>query len=197
MVFVQSRHRSSEWPKYLAIALICALVSIDGISSAMADSGKSGEQFALVDKHKHNEGHDEDSGMVMKSDSVAARLGGYHGILGFLHNFAVPALLADAEVASFFGNLTTTPDDIEQCLAMLLDHDLGGSSRKNGAVLESGHQCRSSMSKIHRGRNIPDETITRFITIVGEQAALVGVSSDDIAVIAKALERYRGGTRNK
>ncbi len=197
MINVPSKHHSSEWINYLAIALICALVSIDGISSALAESGRSGGHYASVDSAQHRGGQDEDSGMVMKSDSVAARLGGYHGILGFLHNFAVPALLADAEVASFFGNLTMTPEDIEQCLAMLLDHDLGGSSKKNGAVLDSGHQCRSSMSKIHRGRNIPDETITKFIHIVREQAALVGVSAADIAVIAKVLERYRGGTRNK
>lgn len=114
-----------------------------------------------------------------------------------MHDFAVPALLADAEIASFFGNLTTSPNDIEQCLAMLLDHDLGGSSRKSGAVLESGHQCRSSMSKIHRGRNIPDQTFTKFINIVGTQATLAGVNEADIAVIAKVLERYRGGVRNK
>jgi hypothetical protein len=55
----------------------------------------------------------DDSGMFMKSDTVASRLGGYPGILAFLHNFAVPALLADAEVSSFFGNLSETPDDIE------------------------------------------------------------------------------------
>lgn len=196
MIFVQAKQHSSEWIKYLAVALICALVAIDGMSFAFADPGKSGGQYVIAD-NKGDSDEDYTITMVMKSESVAARLGGYHGILGFLHNFAVPALLADAEVASFFGNLTTTPDDIEQCLAMLLDHDLGGSSKKNGAVLESGHRCRSSMSKIHRGRNIPDETVTKFISIVGEQAALVGVSAADVAAIAKVLERYRGGTRNK
>ncbi len=194
MILVQAKQHTSEWIKYLAVALICALVAIDGMSSAFADPGKSGGQHVIADNKWDS---DDDSTMVMKSDSVAARLGGYHGILGFLHNFAVPALLADAEVASFFGNLTTTPDDIEQCLAMLLDHDLGGSSKKNGAILESGHRCRSSMSKIHRGRNIPDETITKFITIVGEQALLAGVGAADVAAVAKVLERYRGGTRNK
>ena len=39
---------------------------------------------------------------------------------------------------------------------MLLDHDLGGSSAHFGAVVTDGHQCRSSMSNIHRGLNIPD-----------------------------------------
>jgi hypothetical protein len=139
----------------------------------------------------------EDSDLVMKSDTVAARLGGFPGILAFLHNFAVPALLVDAEVASFFGNLTETPDEIEQCLAMLLDHDLGGSSPHNGAVLDTGHQCRSSMSNIHRGRNIPDATVTKFINIVGQQAALAGIAQADIQAVAKVLERYRGGVRNK
>lgn len=197
MVFVQSRHRSSEWVKYLAIALICALVSIDGISSAMAESGKTIRHQTESDENKHKEDGEADPRFVLGSDTVAARLGGYHGILAFLHNFAVPALLSDSEIASFFGNLTTTPDDIERCLAMMLDHDLGGSSRHSGVVLESGHQCRSSMAKIHRGRNIPDEAITKFIHIVGEQAKLAGVSQSDIKAIAKVLERSRGGTRNK
>jgi hypothetical protein len=139
----------------------------------------------------------EDTDMVLKSETVAARLGGYPGILAFLHNFAVPALLADAEVASFFGNLSETPDDIEQCLAMLLDHDLGGSAPHNGAVLDSGHKCRSSMSNIHRGRHIPNSTVTKFINIVGEQARIAGVSDPDIQAVAKVLGRYRGGVRNK
>lgn len=37
MVFVQSKHHVAEWVKYLAIALMCGLVAIDGISSALAD----------------------------------------------------------------------------------------------------------------------------------------------------------------
>jgi hypothetical protein len=160
--------------KQLAVVAICGLALF------------SGENWAK-----------EDSDMVMKSDTVAARLGGFPGILAFLHNFAVPALLADAEVASFFGNLTETPEEIEQCLAMLLDHDLGGSSPHNGAVLDTGHQCRSSMSNIHRDRHIPDQTVTKFISIVGQQAASVGVSQADIEAVAKVLERYRGGVRNK
>ena len=129
--------------------------------------------------------------------SVAARLGGFPGILGFLHNFVVPAELADPEIAPFFARLTETPGDIEICLAMLLDHDLGGSSPHNGAITPTGHQCRSSMSNIHRGLNIPDRIVDKFIAIAGEQAALVGVADSDIAAVAKALESYRGGVRNK
>lgn len=45
------------------------------------------------------------------------------------------------------------------------------------------------MAVIHKGRNIPDSAITKFIKIVGEQAALAGVSADDIRVIAKVLEQ--------
>ncbi len=197
MIIKQSNQDTSSWAKYLLIALICGLVAVDGMNSAFADSGKSIEQQTAVNENKHREDGEADLRLVIESDTVAARLGGYHGILAFLHNFAVPALLADSEIASFFGNLTTTPDDIERCLAMMLDHDLGGSSRHGGAVLESGHRCRSSMAKIHRGRNIPDQAITKFIDIVGEQAALAGVNQADIKAIAKVLERNRGGIRNK
>ena len=131
------------------------------------------------------------------NNGAAARLGGFPGILAFLENFAVPALLSDPEIASFFTNLTETPDDIEQCLAMLLDHDLGGSSPHNGAILKDGHQCRSSMSNIHRGLNIPDRVVDKFIAIVGQTAAQVGVATSDIQAVADVLDRYRGGVRNK
>jgi len=53
------------------------------------------------------------------------------------------------------------------------------------------------MPKIHKGRNIPDRTITKFIQIIGEQAELAGVSQADITAIAKVLEQSRGGVRNK
>jgi len=129
--------------------------------------------------------------------SVAARLGGEPGILAFLEGFAVPALLADPEIAAFFTNLTESPSDIEECLARLLDHDLGGSSPHFGAVLKDGHQCRSSMTNIHRGLNIPDRIVDKFIGIVGQQAAMVGVADSDIAEVAKELNKYRGGVRNK
>jgi len=80
---------------------------------------------------------------------------------------------------------------------MLLDHDLGGSSAHFGAVVTDGHQCRSSMSNIHRGLNIPDSIVDRFIGIVGEQAKMAGVSAADVGAVAKVLDRYRGGVRNK
>jgi hypothetical protein len=132
------------------------------------------------------------------NQSVAARLGGFQGIFRFLDEFVVPAELADPEIAPFFARLTETPGDIETCLALLLDHDLGGSSPHNGAIVPAtGHQCRSSMTNIHRGLNIPDRIVDKFIAIVGEQAALVGVADSDIAEVAKVLERYRGGVRNK
>ena len=46
-----------------------------------------------------------------------------------------------------------------------------------GAILADGHQCRSSMTNIHRGFRIPDNVIDRFIAIVGEQAAIAGVAA--------------------
>jgi hypothetical protein len=129
--------------------------------------------------------------------TVSARLGGFDGILAFLESSVVPAELADPEIASFFTHLTETPGDIEQCLARLLDHDLGGNSPHFGAVLADGHQCRSSMSNIHRGLEIPDRIVTKFIMIVGQQAALAGVAPADIQEVADVLDSYRGGVRNK
>ncbi|MCG7757681.1 MAG: hypothetical protein LZF63_13610 [Nitrosomonas sp.] len=191
MMFAQSRQFSPEWLKYLAIALICALVAIDGIGSVMADQIKTS-----VQQTDASDSADEPR-LVIRSDSVAARLGGYYGILAFLHNYAVPALLSDREIASFFGSLTETPADISQCLAMMLDHDLGGSSRHDGTVLDTGHKCRGSMPKIHKGRNIPDRTITKFIQIIGQQAELAGIGEADIKAVAKVLEQKRAGVRNK
>ena len=104
---------------------------------------------------------DEADGMVLRSDSVAARLGGFPGILAFLRNLAAPAILRDPITGPFFGHLSETPDDIEECLAMLLDHDLGGSSPHFGADLADGHQCRSSMTNIHRGHHIPRRLFCR------------------------------------
>jgi hypothetical protein len=80
---------------------------------------------------------------------------------------------------------------------MLLDHDLGGSSPHFGATLADGHQCRSSMSNIHRGLRIPDRIVDRFIAIVGNEATAAGVGSADVQTIAKVLDRYRGGVENK
>ena len=129
--------------------------------------------------------------------TVASRLGGRAGILAFLESAVVPAELADPEIAAFFTHLTETPDDINQCLANLLDHDLGGDSPHFGAVLADGHECRSSMSRIHRGLDIPDRIIDKFILIAGQQAAQAGVAPDDIQAVADVLDRYRGGVRNK
>jgi len=140
---------------------------------------------------------DGNSGRGGGNDSVAARLGGFPGIFNFLDALVVPAELADPEIAAFFTRLTETPSDIEMCLAMLLDHDLGGSSPHNGTILPDGHQCRSSMTDIHRGLNIPDRIIDKFIAIVGVQAAIAGVADADIAQVAKVLNSYRGGVRNK
>jgi hypothetical protein len=53
------------------------------------------------------------------------------------------------------------------------------------------------MSNIHCDRHIPNKTVTKFINIVGEQAAVAGVSPADIQAVAKVLERYPGGVRNK
>jgi hypothetical protein len=53
------------------------------------------------------------------------------------------------------------------------------------------------MSKIHRDRHVPDNTVTKFIKIVGEQAALAGVNPANIETVTRVLERYRGGVRNK
>jgi hypothetical protein len=129
--------------------------------------------------------------------TVSDRLGGEPGILSFLEKLVVPAELADPEIAPFFAHLTETPSDIEQCLAMLLDHDLGGHSPHFGAVLADGHQCRSSMSDIHRGLDIPDRIVDKFILIVGQQATLAGVAPADIQEVADVLDSYRGGVRNK
>jgi hypothetical protein len=129
--------------------------------------------------------------------SVSQRLGGFDGILAFLEEDVVPAELADPEIAPFFAHLTESPGDIEQCLAMLLDHDLGGRSPHFGTVLADGHQCRSSMSNIHRGLDIPDTIVTKFILIVGQQATAAGVAPADIQEVAHVLDSYRGGVRNK
>ena len=131
------------------------------------------------------------------NQSVSARLGGFDGILAFLHTRAVPALLADPQIAPFFANPSVSADDIEECLALLLDHDLGGPSPKNGAVTRSGHVCRSSMSNIHRGLEIPDAIVTRFLDIIRQELTTAGVGASDVNEIISRLDRYRGGTRNK
>jgi hypothetical protein len=168
---------ASSWKMITSALLVAAIVG--GASRAMRAASTDGSD-------------DRDN------TSVAARLGGFPGILAFLDRFVVPAEVADPVVGPFFvPNIKEPAGDIEQCLAMLLDHDLGGSSPHFGAILADGHQCRSSMSNIHRGFGIPDFVIDRFIAIVGEQAAMVGVADSDIQEVAKVLDSYRGGVRNK
>lgn len=177
----------SRDPRTTPLAL--ALTLAGGLSLSACGTGADADPAQVVSEARG-------SGQA-GSGTVSARLGGRAGILAFLHTFAVPALLADPEIVPFFGNLTETPDDIEQCLANLLDHDLGGDSPKNGAVLASGHVCRSSMSEIHRGLAIPDRIVTKFITIAGGEALAAGVAPADVEELGKALERYRGGVREK
>ena len=124
--------------------------------------------------------------------SVAARLGAQAGIRAFLEQKVVPAVLADPELAPFFGHLTETPGDIEDCLSRLLDHDLGGASAKNGTMTATGHICRSSMSDVHHDMGITDHAFSRFIEITGQQALAAGVSPADVDAVAKRLETYRG-----
>lgn len=124
--------------------------------------------------------------------SVAARLGGVDGIRAFLEQRVVPAVLADPELSPFFAHLTETPGDIEDCIARLLDHDLGGVSAKSGTMTATGHICRSSMSGVHHDMGINDHAFTRFIEITGEQALAAGVSASDVAEVAKRMESYRG-----
>lgn len=188
MLATNNHSSSNEWSKYLILAFICAMVSIEGISDVIADT----DETLLTQSSKEKE-----IPFVVRSENLATRLGGFFGIHAFLKNRAIPAILADNELAPFFGNLSETPDDIAQCFAMRLDHQLGGASHKSQVNLESNHRCRSSMAVIHKGRNIPDSAITKFIKIVGEQAALAGVSADDIRVIAKVLEQNRSGILNK
>ncbi len=124
--------------------------------------------------------------------TVSARLGGVEGIRTFLDKKAVPAILADPELAPFFAVLTETPGDIEDCLARLLDHDLGGLSAKAGTATETGHICRSSMSNVHRGLAITDRAFDRFVEVVGREALAAGVAPADVQEIAHKLESYRG-----
>lgn len=124
--------------------------------------------------------------------TVSERLGGVDGIRAFLEQKAVPAVLADPELAPFFAHLTETPGDIEDCLARLLDHDLGGMSAKNGTMTGTGHVCRSSMSDVHRGLGINDHAFTRFIEVVGREALAAGVAPADVEEVAHKLESYRG-----
>lgn len=117
MLATNNHSSSNEWSKYLILAFICAMVSIEGISDVIADT----DETLLTQSSKEKE-----IPFVVRSENLATRLGGFFGIHAFLKNRAIPAILADNELAPFFGNLSETPDDIAQCFAMRLDHQLGG-----------------------------------------------------------------------
>jgi hypothetical protein len=173
------------------VALTSLFLAVAAVGLSLSGCGGPGDERDLAPAARSAAQHGDGNG------TLSARLGGFDGILAFLENAVVPAELADPEIAAFFTRLTESPGDIEQCLARVLDHDLGGRSPHFGAVLADGHQCRSSMSNIHRGLNIPDRIVTKFILIAGQQAALAGVAAADIQEIADVLDSYRGGVRNK
>lgn len=152
---------------------------------------------------------DDDDDFVLRNQTVAARLGGVDGIAGFVSAKVVPALVA-SELGVFFTGgvtrLTESTSQTVQCLARLLDHDLGGSSPKNGAIVSdpaappafpAQHQCRSSMSDVHRGMNISDAQFSLFISIVAREALNAGVAATDVEAVGKVLGRYRGSITGK
>lgn len=152
---------------------------------------------------------DDDDDFVLRNQTVAQRLGGVDGITAFINTRVVPALVA-SELAPFFTGgvtrLTETTSQTVQCLARLLDHDLGGSAPKNGAIVTDAaappafpdrHKCRSSMSNVHRGMHISDAQFDLFISIVAREALNAGVQPDDVAAVGKVLGRYRGSITDK
>lgn len=141
--------------------------------------------------------------------SVAKRLGGADGIAAFISAKVVPALV-NSELGPFFTGgvtrLTESTSQTVQCLARLLDHDLGGSSPKNGAIVTDAaappdfpaqHQCRSSMSNVHTGMRITDAQFDLFINIVASEALKAGVAPSDVAAVGKVLGDYRGSITDK
>jgi hypothetical protein len=146
----------------------------------------------------------EDDDFVLRSQTVAQRLGGADGIAAFISARVVPALVASELGAFFTGGvtrLTESTSQTVQCLARLLDHDLGGSSPKNGALVIDAaaapdfpvqHKCRSSMSDVHRGMHITDAQFDLFVNIVATQALKAGVAATDVQAVGKVLNRYRG-----
>jgi hypothetical protein len=152
---------------------------------------------------------DVDDDFVLRSQTIAQRLGGADGIAAFISAKVVPALVA-SELGPFFTGgvtrLTESTSQTVQCLARLLDHDLGGSSPKNGAIVTDAsappafpaqHQCRSSMSGVHQGMHISDAQFDLFVSIVAREALSAGVQPDDVAAVGKVLGRYRGNITNK
>lgn len=143
------------------------------------------------------------------NSSVAKRLGGADGIAAFISAKVVPALV-NSELGPFFTGgvtrLTESTSQTVQCLARLLDHDLGGSSPKNGAIVTDAaappdfpaqHQCRSSMSNVHSGMRITDAQFDLFINIVATEALKAGVAPSDVAAVGKVLGDYRGSITDK
>jgi hypothetical protein len=154
-------------------------------------------------------GDDEDEDFVLRNQTVAERLGGADGIAAFINARVVPALVT-SDIGPFFTGgvtrLTESTSQTVQCLARLLDHDLGGSSPKNGAIVVDAkapptfpaeHKCRSSMSNVHRGMHISDAQFDLFVSIVAREALAAGVGADDVAAVGKVLGRYRGSITNK
>jgi hypothetical protein len=152
---------------------------------------------------------DDDDDFVLRNQTVAQRMGGVDGITGFINAKVVPALVA-SELGPFFtGGVTrlqASTSQTVQCLARLLDHDLGGSAPKNGAIVSDPkaapnfpvqHRCRSSMSNVHRGMNISDAQFNLFISIVAREALNAGVAEADVAAVGKVLGRYRGSITDK
>lgn len=152
---------------------------------------------------------DDDDDFVLKNMTVAQRLGGADGIAAFINARVVPALLNSDLRRFFVGEVTRLTESTGQtvaCLARLLDHDLGGSSPKNGAIVSdplaapnfpTEHKCRSSMTEVHRGMNVSDGEFDLFISIVAREALAAGVTADDVAAVGKVLGRYRGNITNK
>lgn len=150
-----------------------------------------------------------DGGDTSGNPSVAKRLGGADGIAAFISGRVVPALV-NSELGPFFTggvtHLTESTSQTVQCLARLLDHDLGGSSPKSGAIVTDAaappdfpaqHQCRSSMSNVHRGMRITDAQFDLFINIVATEALKAGVAQSDVAAVGKVLGDYRGSITDK
>jgi len=139
--------------------------------------------------------------------SVAARLGGADGIAAFINAKVVPSLVASELGVFFTGGVVPLTESTAQtvtCLARLLDHDLGGASPKNGSIAVDPaaapfpvrHECRSSMSNVHRGMRISDAQFALLVNIVATQALAAGVAQDDVAEVGKVLNRYRGSVTN-
>lgn len=176
------KHTLSVLIRRGVLAAACAL---NPMLPALADEGPSDDDF------------------VLKSLTVAQRLGGVDGITAFIEQRVVPALVASPLKRFFVGEVVPLTESTKQtvaCLARLLDHDLGGSAPKNGAIVSDPeaapfpvtHKCRSSMSDVHRDMNISDFEFDLFVDIVASEAEAVAVPDDIVEAIGKVLERYRG-----